>query len=323
MFSQAEEDDILALLLARHGIAQPTFVEIGVGPGVENNTRALLALGGTGLWIGDEPVHLDVPHWVTVRDQTTVTPDNVIDLLRFMAPIDVDVFSLDIDGNDYWVALRAIPFLDPKIVIVEYYAPAVGAWVMPYTPGYRWQSGEPCGASLVAWRELLEADYELVYTTHAQVNAFFVRRDLTRHRGGDVDDTLQSLIDSLKALAADVAKNEGRPSAQEISNRVGHAVILATIVQQNLTIASTPIDPRLAANVVNQPLTPPPAAHVILPADAAALDDAASAAPVIEEQPIGPGSGYDDEPAVLGAGVGDTAVDDAPDATDPPPTSEP
>lgn len=301
MYSQAEEDEILAALLAQLGIERGTFVEIGVGPGVENNTLALARRPGWwGTWLGDEPVH-NTPDTVHF-EQATVTPDNVLGLLMHVtAP--VDVFSIDIDGNDYWVADVVIPWLKPRIVIVEYYAPWTEPWIMRYTPGYRWHSGEPCGASLAAWQMRLAAEYDLVYTTRAQVNAFFVRRSSPDVRGGDVDDTLQSLIDSLKALAADVAKNEGRPSAQEISNRVGHAVILATTVQQNLQIAESA-------------KTPPPQMGGTIGTGQTWTTWAGAVA-------TGERSTLDDEPAVLGAGVGDTAIDDAPDSTDPPPAPEP
>ena len=236
MGSQAEEDRILAKLLWLHGVREPgNFVEIGVGTGVENNTVALAERGWRGVWLGDEPLvwYPTTVHFV----QATVTPENVKDLLQ-RAPIRVDVFSLDIDGNDYWVGKVVIPLLMPRIVIVEYYAPAGGThWVMPYTPNYRWHQGQPCGASLDAWRALLEPlGYSLVYTTFRQVNAFFVRT------GAIMRNALEEALQVLEDLRERVNSNEGRPSAEEICGAITHALALVGEyqAQQQITHEAVP-----------------------------------------------------------------------------------
>lgn len=249
MYSQAEEDDVLAELIDRLDLAARTpctFVEIGVGIGTENNTRLLADRGWRGWWVGDEPLRIDAPATVSF-EQATVTPENVADLLRYV-PAPVTVFSLDIDGNDYWVGRVAIVAVRPAIVIVEYAADRHGYWVMPYTPGYRWSQGMPCGASLGAWQQLLDRDYVLVYTTRAHVNAVFVRRSVLagQPEEGLVEDSLQAIITELQQLQADLAQNEGRPSVHELQNRLGRLAILAEMVQQNLQIvadAKTPPPP--------------------------------------------------------------------------------
>jgi len=173
LYSQVEEDSVLDYLTERLQIDRGTFVEIGVGSGHENNTRRLAANGWTGLWLGDEPI-IYAPDGVRAI-QTTVTPENVAGLVAARAP--VDVFSLDIDGNDYWVGKVAIPLLDPTIIVVEYCHIAPVGWIMPYTAGFRWHRGLLCGAALDAWVDLLGSlGYELGYTTAAQVNAVFVKQ---------------------------------------------------------------------------------------------------------------------------------------------------
>lgn len=174
LYSQAEEDAVLDVLVHALDLKRGRFVEIGVGSGEENNTRRLAESGWSGTWFdwGQVPC---VPHGVHVV-RREVTPENVTELLLLHAPAQIDVFSLDIDGNDYWVGLVAIDALRPKIVIVEYNA----AWtdpldIMPYSAHYAWQPGMPFGCSLGAWANAL-TNYELVYTTHAQVNAFFIRK---------------------------------------------------------------------------------------------------------------------------------------------------
>ncbi len=50
-YSQNDEDGILAEIFRRIGTKEKTFVEIGAGAGLENNTLALLVQGWRGLWV--------------------------------------------------------------------------------------------------------------------------------------------------------------------------------------------------------------------------------------------------------------------------------
>jgi hypothetical protein len=176
-YSQAEEDGITFELVRRlwgQG-ALGTFVEIGVGDGHENNTRMLTTLGWSGVWVGNEPLAPGLPPRTVKFLQRQL---EIADVAPVLVHHRCDLFSIDIDGNDYWIAQEAVPLLRPTIVIVEYNA----SWghddhVMPYRPGYIWHTGQDFGASITAWQRLL-TEYVLVYTTLAQVNAFFVHRSV-------------------------------------------------------------------------------------------------------------------------------------------------
>src|SRR5262245_463118 len=50
-YSQCDEDGILAEIFRRIGTTDKSFVEFGIGDGLENNTIALLFDGWHGLWI--------------------------------------------------------------------------------------------------------------------------------------------------------------------------------------------------------------------------------------------------------------------------------
>lgn len=191
MPSQAEEDLILAGLLPALGLhpRQGTFLEIGVGTGWENNTRTLAERGWDGLWVGNEAIIAPLPPTV-IYYHAHVEPDTVTEL---PLPAHVDLLSIDIDGNDYWVMERLLPLFTelPRIIVVEYNSAWDGDdWVMQYTPGYVWHTGQPFGASLLRWRRFLESwGYRLVYTTDAKVNAFFVRTEGIDH--GVIDRLVQ------------------------------------------------------------------------------------------------------------------------------------
>lgn len=172
-FSQGDEDGILAEILRRLEIQTGRFVEIGVGPGGENNTRWLAESGWSGWWFGKEPLVAHPAGVVFV--ETTITPQDT----DIIAKLPCDVFSLDIDGNDYWVlkSLLASGF-QPNVIVVEYNGTydAKTRYVMPYTPNYEWHTGQPFGASLASWTDLLDLyGYTLVECSSSGANAFFVQ----------------------------------------------------------------------------------------------------------------------------------------------------
>ena len=107
-----------------------------------------------------------------------ITPATVTDALKKEGMTKLDVFSLDVDGHDYFI-LQALEF-KPRIVIVEYNSAIDfnhGAATLPLN---KEPDGDCHGASLAAFEKLL-SDYRLVYCEKTGVNAFFVRKDLTHH----------------------------------------------------------------------------------------------------------------------------------------------
>lgn len=171
-YSQNGEDGILDELLARCGETNRVCVEISVANGTECNTRLLRERGWTGLAVGTAAWARDV--WVTA--------DNVEALLHEAdTPTELDVLSLDIDGNDLWVLAALWNSFRPRIVVVEY-----NAWVGPdeplairYDPQHRWDGTDYFGASLQALTQLASArGYALVGCDTNGVNAFFVRDDV-------------------------------------------------------------------------------------------------------------------------------------------------
>jgi hypothetical protein len=196
VYSQNGEDGILVHLFSTIGVHDHRFVEFGVGDGVQCNTANLsINFGWQGLLIeGDRRQAGNAARYyrrrasmaerVKVRNEM-VTAENIDHILaeeRIQG--EIDLLSIDIDGNDYWV-WRAISTIRPRVVIIEYNA-SFGkerAVVVPYEPSavHRWlhPSGYYHGASLAALNRLAtEKGYALVGCESAGVNAFFVRRDL-------------------------------------------------------------------------------------------------------------------------------------------------
>ena len=152
VYSQCGEDGVLEFLFRELGVRAGSFVEFGAkdGRSLSNTANLRLHHGWTGLLM-DAGAAPDDP---LVRREF-VTAENIEALLaRYEVPRDLDLLSIDIDGNDYWV-WKAIEGWCPRVVVVEYnifFAPD-DAKTMPYDPDHLWDETSYHGASLEAFRQ--------------------------------------------------------------------------------------------------------------------------------------------------------------------------
>lgn len=192
VYSQNDEDGILQEIFRRIGAKSRRFVEIGVEHGVENNTLALLYSGWRGLWIEAYEPHLAAirarfPRWLgdgtLALKGEIATAENVNRILTAAGMRgEIDLLSIDIDGNDYYL-LEALTAAQPCVVVVEYnarFAPPI-RWRIAYDAEFRWSGSDYFGASLETLNDLMsKRGYALVGCNIIGINAFFVRRDLAQ-----------------------------------------------------------------------------------------------------------------------------------------------
>ncbi len=200
VYSQCDEDGIIAEIFRRLGTKNRVCVEIGCGNGIENNTHYLLLQGWKGVWIDGSQKNiqflrkgLDLPdrHPELALLQAYATPETVNDLLRRgLADIaadglrNIDFLSLDIDGYDLAV-LEAMEMVRPRVICAEYNAkfPPGLDLAVPYDPRHGWCGDDYMGASLSALARILgEKGYDLVCCNASAANAFFVHREANRGR---------------------------------------------------------------------------------------------------------------------------------------------
>ena len=194
VYSQSDEDGIIAEIFRRIGTTDRRFVEIGVGNGLENNTCYLLTQQWPGAWIEADArncVAIEKTFHAMLRATTLqvrksfVTRENVNETIASCGlDGEIDLASIDIDGNDYYV-FGALEAVKPRVVAIEYNAaihpPA--SWVQTYDPRATWNGGNAFGASLCALAQLAQQrGYDLVGTGLLGINAFFVRHDLAEGR---------------------------------------------------------------------------------------------------------------------------------------------
>jgi hypothetical protein len=194
VYSQNDEDGIIAEIFRRIGTTGRTFVEFGVETGIECNTVKLLIEGWRGLWIEANAqsagtIRREFAPFIADRKlalhESLVTAENINGLIaRGGLSGEIDLLGIDIDCNDYWV-WKAIDAVNPRVVVIEYNAtlrPPMSV-VVPYRADGQWDGSNYYGASLEALVRLAAAkSYRIVGCSIAGVNAFFVRADLTGDR---------------------------------------------------------------------------------------------------------------------------------------------
>jgi hypothetical protein len=187
VYSQGHEDGMIAEVFRRIGVTSKRFLEFGVQDGLECNSAFLLVEGWSGVWIEGSaasaelarnafrgyPVHV-VNEYVTVANADAL-------IASLAGEEELDLLSIDIDSNDYWV-WQAITTVRPRLVVIEYNAtfpPFVRKTIAQDETIRGWNGSNYYGASLGALTALgASKGYSLVGCTLTGVNAFFVRDDL-------------------------------------------------------------------------------------------------------------------------------------------------
>ena len=197
IFSQFGEDGIIDYLITKLSLHKPTFVEIGTEDYIESNTRFLFQRTTTkGLIIDCDPglqakVMQALGGYYLYGDlkvkSAFVSRENIFELLDDGDQnwLEADLFSLDIDGNDYWIMEALLPHCRHKIIVLEYnfiYGHEL-AVSTPYLPSFsraeHHYSSLCFGASLPAYFDLMAAhNYVFVGSNLFCNNGFWVRADL-------------------------------------------------------------------------------------------------------------------------------------------------
>lgn len=189
--SQNEEDGITLALVKLVGAPTRRFVELGAGTNGGNSGFLAASCGWTGLMVDGSPARAKrlvarfgrfgvraLSAWITVDNVNQLVIDSDV-------RGEIDLFSLDIDGNDYWV-WRQLDACSPRIAILEF-NPAFGstrAVTVRYDATFdraKFKAVTPVfyGASLAALERLgLEKGYRLILVEPRGVNAYFLRDDV-------------------------------------------------------------------------------------------------------------------------------------------------
>lgn len=199
--SQTDEDGIIEAIFGHIPPRSKYFVEFGIGPnwldhdyvhGLEGNcVRLRDELGWNGLFMdgGNHPEKYDIKN-----EFIKATEINGL-FRKYDVPQDVDIISIDVDGQDFWI-MMAIDYR-PTLFIVEYnpnFYQIHQTLTVPFDEYFRWDGTKHYGASLGALIKLArDKGYKLVYANG--VNAFFVKEDLIKNTDDFVDFDLNCVLD--------------------------------------------------------------------------------------------------------------------------------
>lgn len=189
-FSQNGEDGIINVLTRQLLKTNRYFVEVGSADGIENNTSWLaVAEKYHGLMIEGNSWLVNRTHRMVVNlcigsecINMFVSVDNINELISKFRYRDPDVFSLDIDGNDFYIAKALFENgVRPKVFVVEYnsvFGPKRRATIK-YNKNFVFTKAHPThlyyGVSISGWRSFFESHgYKFVTVDRNGVNAFFV-----------------------------------------------------------------------------------------------------------------------------------------------------
>jgi hypothetical protein len=197
-YSQFEEDGIILYLLTMIGSDAGIVVEMCCGNGSEcMATNLILNHGYTGFLFdgSNENIIAATSFFESKKDcllvkpklrSSWITSENVNELLKEVGcPREVDFFSLDLDGNDYWI-WEAIGEISPKICCFETHdiIPSKKSITIPYNPEFDCWS-QPAerhdfrSVSLAAMVKLSKRKgYRLVGSHKHGFNVFFMRDDI-------------------------------------------------------------------------------------------------------------------------------------------------
>jgi len=183
--SQNNEDGIIDYIFSKIP-NNKTFVEIGFGY-YEFNSLNLIKNGWKGKLVDidkDECLVLKqllnffFPKSIIKILNQKVLKENINEIVHSNKINEtIDFFSLDIDGNDYWV-LKELDTTNINVICCEYnnYLGNNVKKTIPYNPEHSWKNNGCFGASLHAICQILiDKGFNLVAVESSGTNAFFVK----------------------------------------------------------------------------------------------------------------------------------------------------
>ncbi|QCR22172.1 FkbM family methyltransferase [Pontibacter sp. SGAir0037] len=191
--SEFEEDGILLYIFSLIGTTNKRVVEICAGDGTQcMAANLILNHGWYGLLFDGDKGSVERGNTFFAKHQSTfaypprfvnawLTKDNINELIAengFFG--EIDLLSLDIDGNDYYI-MEAIDVVKPRVIICETHniIPSDLSLTIPYKEDFYYRDGnqhvEFRSVSLLAMKKLLaKKGYRLVGGHRYGFNAVFI-----------------------------------------------------------------------------------------------------------------------------------------------------
>tara|TARA_B100000575_G_scaffold172467_1_gene138163 strand:+ start:347 stop:1102 length:756 start_codon:yes stop_codon:yes gene_type:complete len=184
--SQSNESSIVVKLIEKYKI-NGNFLEIGFSPWEYNCSKITDRFEG--LIIDADSTNIKIGKWLYKKTKFLnefIHLDNINKIIKNIN-FKVEILSLDIDGNDYYIMEKLI-FLNPSIIICEY-NPTF--YTRPITIKYRKDFDRTkasknwvyYGCSLKGWELFMKKNnYSMIKISNSGVNVFFIKDNLLKKK---------------------------------------------------------------------------------------------------------------------------------------------
>lgn len=189
VYSQSEEDGIIEKFFDVLNIKKGWYCEFGAGDGNWiSNTKKLREEGWMGVLIeGDDKSFSDLknnfesnPNVTIINSYVTCEENECLDFIlsKTNIPIDFDILSIDVDGNDLWIWKSLTKYL-PKLVVVEYnaFCDPHESLTIEYDKNHRFNSDSYYGATAGAFNKLAEEKGYVLIGSTPSLNLFYCKKE--------------------------------------------------------------------------------------------------------------------------------------------------
>ncbi len=174
-YSQYGEECYLDFIFQQIGTTNKHLVDIGANNGKWlSNTREFMERGWTGLLI-DGQKHVGI-------QRHFITQENVLSILgQYNTPMEFDLLSIDIDGNDYWILDKILSIYRPRVIISEFNAEHTDCKSIKYNPNFTFGETDYYGYTFKAGQKLAENNGYKIIFKNSELNLYYLRKDLLTH----------------------------------------------------------------------------------------------------------------------------------------------
>ena len=254
VYSQWGEDGILDYICEAIGISKPNVIEIGSGNFIECNSRFLAESRNANIIAVDGRNDLTD----TVKTSSVFWKSCIIPLVDWVTPSKINsiiqlgenrfgkinIFSIDLDGNDYWI-LKEANLNQIDIVVLEY-NPLFGAIKEVTVPRddefnrYKKHfSGLYYGASLKAYINLLSnKNFSFIGTNRVGNNAFFIKSNLLDNFKISTPSNLEKYVDWRIRESRDISGRLSYLSGKDRLEIIKELPLIELTTQSEVNVAS-------------------------------------------------------------------------------------
>lgn len=181
IYSQCGEEGFIEFILKNIGVEKDGYlIEFGAGDGVSlsNSHYFIKEKGFKGLLYDGDPKESQevIKAWIDIDYVKELAHANSV------FKVDIDLFLIDLDGNDLYILNSFISNIEikPKLVVCEINPiwKRDEAFTIKYNPQHVWKNNTYYGMSLKAAEIMMESHgYTLIFVNDS-LNAYFLRNDL-------------------------------------------------------------------------------------------------------------------------------------------------